>query len=456
MKNLQIGDNDLIGSKFNGHDLHLYLRDFGVESNHLVHNKQSNDEDTYVYRTPYDTKDIIKSSLFLEADIVHLQLINNTPFDINYLPIISRLKPLVWTMHDPWGVSGHCIHHFNCERWQVACGDCPHLDIPYVIEKDDTALIFELKKQAIENSSLSIIVASKWMENKVKQSPIYKGKKIYHIPFGINQELFKPEDITLAKNKIGVDKNSFTLMFRSANIAYKGLDILKYALSKIKSDKKITLITVGEKNLLEEFEGKFKIIEYGWIDDDNLMANLYQACDLFLMPSHQEAFGMMAIEAMSCSKMVLAIDGTALPYIINAPECGISTKTDAKSYTLELQRLIDNKNEIVERGKKSLEFALKNYSHKIYVQKIIDAYREIISNHKIDGSAKYILQQLKKNFTEDIFMNISYTEIKKVQKKKKIAKYKLWRVFYRYFFRIILKLIYGRKKVKQKYDVRFL
>jgi glycosyltransferase involved in cell wall biosynthesis len=52
--------------------------------------------------------------------------------------------------------------------------------------------------------------------------------------------------------------------------------------------------------------------------------------------------------------------------------------------------------------------------------------------------------------------SISNVSISNVSKKKKFAKYKLWRIFYRYFLRIILKFIYGRKKVKQKYDVRFL
>ena len=57
-----------------------------------------------------------------------------------------------------------------------------------------------------------------------------------------------------------------------------------------KNSKNITLITVGHKGLLNKFDSKFNIVEFGWINDDSLLASLYQACDIFLMPSRQETF----------------------------------------------------------------------------------------------------------------------------------------------------------------------
>lgn len=412
--NLQVSDNDLIGNKFNGHDLHLYLRENNVDSYCVVRNKLSDDINTFLIsnldNTEYisylekkfnihalsyfETYDLIYNKLFLYADIIHLHLIHNYMFNLNLLPLMSKLKPIVWTLHDPWLFSGHCIYHFDCDKWKDKCGDCQYLDTPFKMEKDNTAFNFEIKRDIIERSDISFIVASKWMYNKVKESSICKNKKIYLISFGINQNIFKPRDIVEAKKELGIDEDSFVVMFRSDKSKFKGLDIIKKSLEKIKSKSKITLITLGQKSLLEQFKNKYKIIEYDWIKDDYMLVKLYQACDIFLMPSKQEAFGMMAIEAMSCGKTVLALEGTALPDVINSPECGIACKEE--EYTEKLQYLIDNPNELIERGRKSLEFAKENYNKDVYVERIIKVYKEVMSNHKIDDSHKLILNQLDK------------------------------------------------------------
>lgn len=467
MKNLQIGDNDLIGNKFNGHDLHFYLKDKGWNSFHLTANKQSDDENTFIIPTIADLKlkyelyqehesyyaihgmlypfvyDIIYNKLFLETDIVHYHLIHNYFFNIHLLPIMTKLKPSVWTLHDPWALSGHCIHSFDCEKWKTGCGDCTYLDTHFAMSPDNTAFNFELKRQAIQNSDISVIVASKWMKQKVEQSPIFKNKPIYHVPFGINQNLYKPEDKETSKKEFGIKQDSLVLMFRSVLDPFKGLDIIKNSLKTIETDKDITLITVGEKGLLDEFKEKFKILEYGWINDDKKLVKLYQASDLFLMPSKQETFGLMAIEAMSCGKMVLSIEGTSLPDVINATECGIAASRNADEYAKELQRLIDNPSEIEQRGLKSLEYARQNYNHEVYVERIINVYKEVIANHKLDDESKHVLEQLKKHM---IGFNANKVQQLTEQPKSLMEK------FAYSLYRPILKMICGKERVKSYYD----
>lgn len=412
--NLQVSDYDLNGNKFNGYDLHLYLRENNIDSNYIVRNKLSDDINTFLISNLDNTEyieylekkfnihalsyfytyDLIYNELFLYSDIIHLHLIHNYMFNLNLIPLMSKLKPIVWTLHDRWLLSGHCTHSFDCDKWKDKCGDCQYLNTLFTMKKDNTALNFEIKRDIIERSNISFIVASKWMYNKVKQSPICKNKKIYYVPFGINQNIFKTRDIAESKKELGIDGDSFVIMFRADKSEFKGLDIIKKALENIKSKIEIVIITVYEKGLLEEFKDKYEIIEYGWLKDDYQLVKLYQACDIFLMPSKQEAFGMMAIEAMSCGKTVLALEGTALPDTINSPECGIACKEE--EYTEKLQYLIDNPNELIERGKKSLEFAKENYNKDVYVDKIINVYKEVMKNHKIDDRYKFILNQLDK------------------------------------------------------------
>jgi len=60
---------------------------------------------------------------------------------------------------------------------------------------------------------------------------------------------------------------------------------------------------------------KYGVVTPGWIDGEDLAIAL-SAADVFVMPSIQEAFGLMAVEAMACGTPVIVFDGTALPGVI--------------------------------------------------------------------------------------------------------------------------------------------
>lgn len=109
---------------------------------------------------------MLRRKEFLFSDIVHLHLIHNTDFDIKMLPIMTRLKPIVITLHDPFFLGGHCIYHFDCEKWKTQCRMCPYPDAAFPLDEDDCAMQFVLKEHAFQDADISVIVASDWMRQK--------------------------------------------------------------------------------------------------------------------------------------------------------------------------------------------------------------------------------------------------------------------------------------------------
>lgn len=417
---LQIGDNDLIGNKFNGHDLHFYLEEKGLKSKHLVWNKESTDADTFkiarnnpnrneiysntgLLQKQYSFNgilnpiwyDVLLDPLFINSELIHLHLIHNGLVDVQLLPLMSRLKPIVWTLHDPWAFSGHCIEHQECNKWKNTCGDCPYLKIPFELKNDNSALNFELKKTAIQNSKIEIIVASKFMFDKAKESPIFKDKNIHLIPFGINQHIFKNQDKFTTKKKLNIPTDSIVISFRSDTRYKKGVDYVEYVIKNLKTDKDIYFVAFGSGDFYKN--DKFKYIEYGWVKDDLLMADIYNASDLFLMPSTLESFGMMAIESMSCGTLPIVLKGTALPDTVNAPECGIATECDKESFLQAVQLYIDNEADRNNRAKKCLEFARRNYDNDTYVNKILKVYSGVMKKYIISDEDNILIDQLKKH-----------------------------------------------------------
>lgn len=403
MKTLQIGNVDVTGSRFNGQDLHSALRLAGFESHHLVWKKLGNDEKTYEINYPLKAKlnnainelenhlsiqsilhpaplSIALDKHFREADLVHYHLLHTGWFSILALPFLTRQKPSVLTLHDPWSLTGHCSYPRSCDRWMTGCGNCPDLDIMPSMKKDNTRGMWQTKKEVFANSSLEIIVASKWMLQKVQESPIFSHFKHNVIPFGIDLDKFRPGDSAEARKKLGIYPGNVVLCLRATVSPFKGLQYINEALDKLPSSTPITILTVEDKQLFQDYLGKHQLIDLGWITDSDLLAEAYRAADIFLMPSTAEAFGVMAIEAMASGKPTIVFEGTSLPEVTFAPKGAIAVPMgDSDALTEALRRLIENKELRNSIGKEARQLAEAHYNWKTHVSRIIELYEQVMS-----------------------------------------------------------------------------
>ncbi len=405
MNILYVNDNDLAGRRFNGHDLQLMLNEKnGFEAKQFVVSKAGDSENTipliksdggfFIREKCKEFEDrvsmqsviypwgelIADSKEFKEADIVHYHLMFNHYMSLFSFKRLAQLKPTVWTLHDPWALTGHCVHPLDCKGWLTGCKDCNHLDRYAPLREDNAASIWNIKKDIYQAIDIDIVVASQWMYEMVKISPLTKHfERVHLIPFGIDLELFnRRENRDEIRKKLRIPKENFVMMFRQSEIEWKGLSYIKEMLRNIKMTRPVTLLTVGEKGLLNEYKKKFEIIEYGWVNDNDLMVDLYSASDLFLMPSIAESFGLMAVEALACSLPIIVFDGTALPGVTFAPGCGIALeKGDNEDFVKTVNRLISSPKECLVRGQEGRKVAVKNYDVTKHYKKIVELYNGI-------------------------------------------------------------------------------
>jgi len=409
MKILYVNDNDLAGRRFNGHDLQIMLNEKkGYSAKQFVVSKVGDDKNTIpliktnggyfiiekcmefekkisMQSVIYPFGEIIRESEeFKEADIVHYHLIFNYFMSLYSFKNLAKLKPTVWTLHDPWAMTGHCVYPVDCKGWLNGCKECPYLDRYAPLEEDNASSIWNIKKDIYKDLDIDIVVASQWMYDMVKKSPLTKHfERVHLIPFGIDLDLFKrKENREEIRKRLGISKGNFVIMFRQAQ-DWKGITEIKEMLKALNINKPVTLLTVGESRMMDEFKDKYQVIEYEWVNDNNLMVELYSASDLFLMPSVAEAFGMMAIEAMACSLPVIVFEGTSLPSVTFSPECGIALKRgETDTFVKTLNRLISSPEECTKRGNLGRELAEKHYGIERYNREIIELYEEIFNRIK--------------------------------------------------------------------------
>ncbi len=403
MKVLQVNAYESSGKRFNGITLAPLLESHGISSRHLIWNRDTMDERVLSFDYPGarrvnelyrrveqqlsfqsvfygNGQHLLTMKEFEEADLLHMHLVLNEYMSLLDFPEITRRKPTVWTLHDPWPFSGHCIYPFACENWRTQCHNCPSLETPLAVAQDTTRVMFQYKMHVYKRSRFEVIVASKWMKRMAMASPLFEGIRVHEVPFGLDLDFFSPDAAPNARAQFGIPDDMVVVGFRgSHHDFFKGLAYIEHALQNIETSAKVCLLITAGNAMAERFSDRFKVIELGWVNDEKLLRDSYVATDIFLMPSLAEAFGVMAIEAMACGRPIIVFDGTALPEITFAPNVGIAVPMrDGEALRAALESLIDSPEERARRGALGRRLALQHYDERRQARQIADVYTQVV------------------------------------------------------------------------------
>lgn len=402
-KVLHINNTDLAGRRFNGFDLIDDMQERGIASRQLVLTKTSKNpnvaslliskalQTTQNRLCEYETENsynnvvfpwankISKHPWFKQADVVHYHLVHNFMVSIFDFAALTAVKPSVWTFHDPWPLTGHCIYPQECTNWKTGCHICPNLNRPFQMNTDRSYFHWAQKQKMIADSNATIVVASDYMKDMLQESPVWTPNlDIRLIPFGVDANLSNLDEANAAIVKSSAEKDKpFTVFFRCDHNEFKGANYIIEALERWAPSAPVTILTVGDRTLPEQLQNKYKVIQHPWTNDSDALSAIYKECDVFVAPSTAEAFGLMAVEAMSFGKPVVSFEGTSLPGITFAPDCGIAVPMKSvEGLVGALDFLLLNPKETSRRGLLGLQFVDKFYSSSCYLTQLSELYRE--------------------------------------------------------------------------------
>jgi glycosyltransferase involved in cell wall biosynthesis len=87
----------------------------------------------------------------------------------------------------------------------------------------------------------------------------------------------------------------------------------------------------------------YRHTHFGRVESDELQALLYQAADVFVIPSLEEAFGQTALEAVACGAVVA---GFSVGGISDIVECGLNgllvERQDSQALSEAVQKLLED------------------------------------------------------------------------------------------------------------------
>lgn len=253
----------------------------------------------------------------IQPDIVHLHNIHGHDCDLTKL--FSYFKnnkiKLVWTFHDCWAFTAYCPHFtmVKCDKWKDGCRDCPQRK-EYSLFFDRSSELYQRKKELFTGLDLTIVTPSQWLADLVKQS-FLKDYPVKVINNGIDLSIFKPTPSDF-RRKYAIPESRFILLGVTFDWSVrKGLDVF-IELAKRLPQERYQIVLVGTNDKLDK-QLPSNIISIHRTQNQQELAEIYSAADLFVNPTREENYPTVNMESIACGTPIITFRTGGSPEMIH-------------------------------------------------------------------------------------------------------------------------------------------
>ena len=231
----------------------------------------------------------------LRPDVVQLHL-----FDclLTYNAVNRLPGPVCWTLHDMGGITGGCHCTDLCTRYLERCGACPELGSAKL--RDFSAWGWKAKHRAWQRPDLAAVCPSQWLTDEAARSPMCAGHRVVRIPNGLPLDVFRPERRAAARQRLGFHDERCYVLAGSSSLAnpLKGYRFLVEMAARLAAQwPAAELVLFGRPGPpLQGVPNR----QVGYVAREEEMADLYAACDVFVLPSLVDNLPNMLTESIAC------------------------------------------------------------------------------------------------------------------------------------------------------------
>ena len=334
------------------------------------------------------------------ADIIHLHNLHGNFFSFTILPELSKLAPLVWTLHDTWALTGHCSYNYDCERWQSGCGQCPNLPEYPELAIDTTALLWRRKRQSYRNSRISVAAPSEWLCGMVRASPLFEGCDVRRIPYGIDLSEFTPGAQQQARQELSIPSDAHVIMVvvfadTITGAGRKGAAYFKQALQFLDMKPRPWLLVVGSRGMFQDYEGAFSVREVGYLTSASKMRQCYVAADVFVSPTLADNLPVSLIEATASGTPAVAFGVGGVSDIVRHMETGyLAKERDSMDLASGIKWILSDRSRRVVLSRKCRVLAESEYALDLQVARYADLYGDLLAMNRLNPDAAMINQNI--------------------------------------------------------------
>lgn len=293
----------------------------------------------YGFNSNRSTQKMIAELERIQPDIVHLHNIHG--HDCNLAILFRYFKEkhvkLIWTFHDCWAFTAYCPHFTmaKCDKWRTNCHDCPQRkEFSWIFDRSTE--LYQKKEELFSGFDLAIVAPSQWLADLVKQS-FLKDYPVTVINNGIDLSVFKPTPSDF-RQKYGIPNEKFILL----GVAFdwgirKGLDVFVELAGRLPREQ-YQIVLVGTNDKVDK-QLPSNIISIHRTQNQQELAEIYTAADLFVNPTREENYPTVNMESIACGTPVLTFKTGGSPEIIDVKTGKIISNCDMDFVIKEIVRI---------------------------------------------------------------------------------------------------------------------
>lgn len=233
--------------------------------------------------------------------------------------------PVVFTLHDMAHFTGGCHYSAGCRGFETDCAPCPQLKLdPLKVPRD----VRRTRAEVYARRKPWVIAPSIWMTDAARASGLFPDGRAVHVPNTLDLGVFSPRRRRPARGALGLDQNARVILFGAFDNREKrkGFDLLLEAMRRLlarpdfAAGPPVTVLGIGRHLPKLDLPG-VSVVETGYIDDDERLAEAYSACDVVALPSREDNLPNIMVEAMACGTPVA---GFRLGGLVDLIEDGVT------------------------------------------------------------------------------------------------------------------------------------
>jgi glycosyltransferase involved in cell wall biosynthesis len=320
-----------------------------------------------------------------EADIIHIHWINQGFLSLQDLKRLAGLKkPIIWTMHDQWAYTGICHYAGGCDQFTDRCSHCPRLTHPG--KHDLSYQIFKKKEELYQSKAFTFVGCSRWIAHEAKKrSRLCKDANVVSIPNPIDIDIYTKKNKNNARELFGLPLNKKLILFGASKVTdeRKGFDYMRTSCNRLFEQKRyaqeeIQIVIFGGKTGGIETLLPYPVHNAGYINAVHTMVNLYNAVDLFLIPSLEDNLPNTIMEALACGTPCVGFNVGGIPEMIDHKINGyVAEYKNAEDLADGINWVLNeaNYNELATHARKKVENC---YSEEVVAKQYISLYQQFL------------------------------------------------------------------------------
>lgn len=260
------------------------------------------------------------------SDVIHLHAIHSyfTSTERLFEALISAGKPVVWTLHDQWIMTGRCAQPGTCRRWETGCKVCPDLAAYPPALVDRAAQRWPQRYQAVrslqENLPTAIVACADWLGEEAVKAGL---QNVHIIKNSVDREFWEATMDTVRAGE-PVVRN----LFMCRDLRDK-LKVNWSLLSRISQIEGQSLTVVGDNP--EELPAN--VTHHDAIMDRRRLGDVMASHSRLIFTSRVDYFPLTIAEALTAGLDVLAINSQAAREFSSHPRVRIASD-DAELLTM--------------------------------------------------------------------------------------------------------------------------